>query len=385
MEGSIRTLLQSIEKREWMGYDPYDALNSPLLRKIPSKFFRLAFTQFFVYSPINFRNVLGVKDGVNPKSLGLELQALCALKEANSVEEDEFTKRTNRIVEMLLHCRSNGYQGLSWGFNFPWQDLTRFTKPNLPTIVNTSTIGNGLLDLFTITEEENILKMVNQIRLFILNEINRYRNENGICFSYTPIDSNVVHNASLLGTSILARLDNKEDRELINDVIRFTIHYQRKDGSWPYSLNKENGKERMQIDFHQGFNLDCLIAICQREEFDSDILRKSIISGAEFYFNEQFENGRSLWRWPKKWPIDIHHQAQGIITAVNMYTFTSNEKYKEIAKEIIDFTIDTFKKRDGNFAYQKWPILNNRINYIRWADEWMLLALSRYYQLCSDK
>jgi hypothetical protein len=294
----IRGLLHSFEDRERMGYDPYDALNSSIFQKLPSRFLKLASTQLFVYSPIDARKLVRVEKGINPKLLGLELMSLCTLMKKGPIKEKTFEIRSKKILDLLEKCRSKDHKGISWGFNFPWQDLTRYSEPYLPTIVNTSTIGHGLLDLYELTNDENVLNICYEIRDFILSEINIFRNEHGICFSYTPIDNNVVHNASLLGTSILARLDREEDHNKIKDVINFTLHYQRKDGSWPYSLNKSNGNERMQIDFHQGFNIDCLIRIYNNENFRSEKLLESITRGADFYFNEQFENGRSYWRWP---------------------------------------------------------------------------------------
>lgn len=30
----------------------------------------------------------------------------------------------------------------------------------------------------------------------------------------------------------------------------------------------------------------------------------------------------------------------------------------------------------GNFYYQKWPLVTNKLNYMRWNQGWMLLALT---------
>jgi hypothetical protein len=102
-----------------------------------------------------------------------------------------------------------------------------------------------------------------------------------------------------------------------------------------------------------------------------DALRKSV----EFYKNEQFlSDGRCKWRYPRLWPIDIHNQAQGIITFSRLSDIRL--EYLEFAKTIAKWTIDNMQNESGYFYYQKWPVITNKIPYIRWGQAWMLLALS---------
>lgn len=382
MDEITGNLLDSLLDRKFGGYDPYDALNSRLLKSIPSRFFRLGITQIYVYSPINLRPLTGVGKGINPKALGLILSAACRLHDSGEMEDKKFNRVSESLLQLIVGSRSKGYSCSCWGFNFPWQDLTRFSDPFIPTIVNTSFVANGLLDLYGITKDEKVLELCLGARQFILEDLNRFENEHGICFSYTPIDSNVVHNASLLGASYLSRLGkvtgNEEDLELVKKAMEFSLAYQREDGSWPYSLNKDNGSERMQIDFHQGFNIDCLLQIAETSGIETAEVNEAVGKGAEFYFDKQFEGGRSLWRWPRRWPVDIHHQAQGIITASRMLYFTGEDRYREKAYEIMAYTIKHFRKKDGRFCYQKWPLFKNRINYLRWSDAWMLLATAHF-------
>ena len=87
--------------------------------------------------------------------------------------------------------------------------------------------------------------------------------------------------------------------------------------------------------------------------------------GLEFYFNNQFNvDGWSYWRIPKKWPIDIHNQSQGIITF--SWVKSLDDKYGPFANKIAQWTIKNMQGRSGNFYYQKWPVINNKVNYLRW-------------------
>ena len=91
--------------------------------------------------------------------------------------------------------------------------------------------------------------------------------------------------------------------------------HQNLDGSWYYSFDPDTGKPKKQIDFHQGYVLETIKRICDFANIDISIYDKEIRLGLEFYRKNQFDdNGVSLWRLPKKWPVDIHNQSQGIIT-----------------------------------------------------------------------
>jgi hypothetical protein len=111
---------------------------------------------------------------------------------------------------------------------------------------------------------------------------------------------------------------------------------------------------------------------------NNDEIDSKLRKGINFYLEKQFHGGRSFWRWPKEWPIDIHHQAQGIITFSKYYKITREEKFNRKALEILDFTLNNFKKKNNSYSYQKWPIFSNKIEYMRWSNCWMLLAMSEY-------
>lgn len=372
-----------IEER-YGGYDPYDALNSDIIRKIPSKFFKLAFTQIFVYSPINFRKIFKVTKNENPKGLGLILRANCNLYRCGILDSNQFQNRVDEIDKILMEIRSEGYSGYSWGYNFPWQDITRYLEKYIPSIVNTSTISNAYLDLYEITKNKRYLDIARGTCEFIINDLNVFENKYGSCFSYTPIDNNVVHNANLMGAEILSRVGSKtgnsEYIKLAKRATDFSLAYQKKDGRWGYSLNPKKGTERMQIDFHQGFVLDSLI--CLQQNIEGLKIDSQIKKGANFYFGRQFRNGMTLWRYPRRLPKDIHHQAQGVITSYKMYELFKDEIYKVIHLKILQRLIKDFTK-GKKVTYQKW-FFNNNIQYIRWAHAWTLLGLSYSMKLFTE-
>jgi len=134
----------------------------------------------------------------------------------------------------------------------------------------------------------------------------------------------------------------------------YILTKQKPNGAWYFS--ETNGIERMQIDFHQGFILEALNDFIKYTNIDKEKYMDVLQKGAEFYKNEQFlPDGRGKWRYPRLWPIDIHNQAQGIITFSKLREI--RPEYLEFAKTIAKWTIDNMQDRSGYFYYQKWPVL----------------------------
>ncbi|MBL4706575.1 MAG: hypothetical protein JKY54_18750 [Flavobacteriales bacterium] len=156
----------------------------------------------------------------------------------------------------------------------------------------------------------------------------------------------------------------------------FVVNKQRTDGSWGYSINYATGEERNQIDFHQGYILDSLHYHRTISNDQSDELLNSIKKGLKFYRSRQFkEDGRSLWRIPKEWPVDIHNQAQGIITFSRLKEY--DEGYLPFANTIAEWTINNMQdKRQGHMIYKKYPTHKVRTPMMRWGQAWMHLALN---------
>ena len=375
---SLHDLLEYIAKEGFEGHDPYDALNSPVLIWLQNKWLRVAGTVFLRLFPINLRKFFGIKKGINPKGMGILLSAYATLYRSGFISSLEMV---DYIFEWLRQNHSKGYSGYCWGYNFPWQDRVRLLDRGIPTIVNTAFIGHGLLDHYDISNDGKALEMARSACDFVLNDLDIRKTDYGICFSYTPVKKVVVHNANVLGASLLARVYSHTREDKLLDYAKrsfdFTLHHQRKDGLWAYSASPETGKERFQTDWHQGFILDCLIWFIKATHPADEKYRKALTVGGEFYKTQFTPEGFSYWRYPRKWPVDIHNQAQGIITFSKLEEFLPGSI--QTAGKIARWTVANLRdKKQGYFYYEKWPLFTNRIPYLRWGQAWMLLALSTY-------
>ena len=116
---SLERLRLWVEIEEFQGWDPFDALNSPLLRKLSflGPYPRMAFIQTLRRLPVNLRPLLGIRKGHNPKGLGLFLWGyarLCALSGGR-----KFLARIDKLLDLLEGLKSKGHSGNCWGYNFP--------------------------------------------------------------------------------------------------------------------------------------------------------------------------------------------------------------------------------------------------------------------------
>jgi len=362
---TLADLQQNIGSNDFKGYDPYDVLKSPLPFQWLGKWGPILAIQATKRSPVNLRSLLGIPKGENPKGIGLLLNAYSQMSDP----DEELLKK---LFERLLDLRTKDATGYAWGYDFPWASPIKFLPAWSPTIVVTGFIAQGIFAYYKITKDPMAMEVLEGISAFMLS-LPTTENESGICFSYSSTMQDICFNASMLGAEHFARMYSltmdERSKELALKATSFTIQHQLENGAWPYSLNKE-GEARMQVDFHQGFVICSLLEVIEHLKGVPEEWNKALTRGVEFYRREQFtEEGRSLWRWPKKWPIDIHHQAQGIITFSRLGNV-------EFAQRIADWTIDNMCGNDGSFYYRVHRWGKDRSRYMRWGQAWMALALA---------
>ena len=390
IENSIISLLSFVKTNGWEGYDPYDGLNSELTSYISgqSKWIRIFFIQFNKNFPINLRRVLGIKKGIHIKGMGLFASAF--LKLFRVTGDVNFLYEATCCLDFLKNKSLKGhYPGHCWGDYFEYQSakgtLTSNTT-NIPDIINTVVCASAFLEHYKITGNEESLVIADSSRNFIIDAL--YVNCNGKAFfKYTPASepNGITYNASTHGVSLLSNvntyIEDEKSSEITQKVMDHVISKQNPNGAWYYGQVK--GRELMQIDFHQGFILDDLYDFIRYTKSSGDRYMKALLKGTEFYRNEQFlPDGRAKWRCPRQYPIDIHNQAQGIITFSRLSEIES--EYLDFAKKIAFWTIKSMQGGHGGFYYQKRRYFTNKITYMRWGQAWMMLALSCLLEKCEN-
>lgn len=382
-------LLDYCRANNWAGYDPYDALNSKIFNYLPFLDFRwprIIFTQALKRSPINFRPLLLIPKTENPKAIALFLMAFIKLRKLDLLENDNLIKV---MIEKLINLRSpnnlinptNPINSINpsnpyfcWGYSFPWQTRTILVPNGYPNLVCTAFAGNALLEAYEATGEERCLQMATSAGEYIVNEL--YWEEGSEAgFGYPlPSSREGVHNSNFLGAALLCRINkhNNEDKFLdpAMKVARYSAAKQREDGSWDYG---EKSTQRWIDNFHTGYNLCALRAISEyagTSEFEPHIRL-----GFEFYRNHFFrEDGAPRYFHDRTYPFDIHSVAQSIITLLALRDLDPNSV--TLAQNVFQWAMDNMWNDQGYFYYRGYPFLISKIPYMRWAEAWMLLALS---------
>ncbi|MCS2724524.1 hypothetical protein NXW08_14205 [Bacteroides uniformis] len=378
----IDKLITHIQKEKYKGYDPYDTLNSFIPFKLFGSFVQAAAIQFQLRNPINIRKIIGIKKEYSVKSLGLILHAYAILY--SRYPSKELLVEMNFLFDLIYSLRriDNRFKGWFWAVHYPivWKGRNR---PKFdPSSVLASTIFEGVFEYYRITNNEKAKEVLLGIAEFIQNCIPTTETEHGKCYSYTTTSSDIIFNANAFVCEVLAKCyflthDKQFQRDAIKSL-NFTVYHQKKNGSWMYRYYPDSGKEKNQIDFHQGFILNSLNEAIHYLSLEDKKYIDAIKKGYDFYINKQFtKDGRGMWRYPVLYPIDIHNQAVGIITFSKMSTYSSLSK--DVTSEIIEYTLSNlYNKKKGYFYYQKRKFFTNRIDYIRWNQSWMLLALAYY-------
>lgn len=374
---ALERLIQFVEKESYKGYDPYDILTSPLKIKKLGLLPSAIAIQIQKRNPINLRPLAGVKKGINPKGIGLFLQAYSLLYQYTG--DKAYKPKMDYLFKWLLDNPTPGYSGLCWGYNFDWASSKKYLDAYSPTIVVSGFIAKALCKYHEATQDDRAVEALQSISRFVINDLEATEDETGVCYSYSTAERDLCFNASLLGGELFASLfkltGDTSYKEKAMNAARFALSRQKEDGRWTYSIDVNTGKEREQIDFHQGYVIDSLYQIGRNTEAD---FSEAINKGMRYYRTRQFkDNGQCLWRVPSEWPTDIHNQAQGIISFSRLRHI--NPDYLPFANTIADWTISHMRNHNGSFQYKKYPLYSIKTPMIRWSQAWMMLALSELF------
>mgnify|MGYP001448534991 FL=1 len=373
---SNKQLQAYVEAENFKGYDPYDTLNSPIPFHWLGKWGPVLAIQFQKRNPFNIRALLGIKKAYNPKAVGLFLHAYAL--EYQKSKNAETLEKMNFFFNWLLENRTKGYEEYCWGYNFDWASPVKFLEKYSPTIVVSGFIAKGLFEYYQATENPKALEVLKSIGDFTENKLAWTKTDKGYCVSYSTKTVDCCYNANMLGAELFARLyyitKDSKYKELACKMTDFTIAYQKDSGLWNYSIDLKTGKERTQIDFHQGYVLDSIHYVLKYCG-DNGAYFNALKIGVAYYFNKQFkENGQSIFRVPNDYPVEIHNQAQGIISLTRLAYLS--EDYAPFAATIANWTAENMQSKKGYFYYKKYPYHTIKTPFMRWSQAWMMLALT---------
>jgi hypothetical protein len=380
IESALKKLISYIEKENYKGYDPYDALKSPLF-KLPffrsNKLLRFGAQQLVKRFPVNLRPLLLVPKGSNPVTFGLCIQAYSNLIKIYPDQKSNYELKINFLMDELISMIPAGFHGACWGYDFDWAARYTNIPAYQPTVVATGIITNALFVYYKDTGNKKALELCISASEFVLKDLNRTTDGDGdFCFSYSPFDKQVVFNANMKGVRLLSQVYSiTKDEKLKSEArkaISFVIKNQRNDGAWFYSTSAAG---KWIDNYHTGYVLDCIneyITCC-----DDGSYQLSLEKGYTFYLQNFFHQNSIPKFYDKQlYPVDCTATAQSILT------LTRFKNYK-LAESVAQWMIQNMQHRNGYFYFRKYKNHTERISFMRWSNAWMMLALSELLSLKS--
>jgi len=363
-------LAKYIQDQKYTGYDRYDGLESPLLKNIRNRKFRFYFQQITKRLPVNIRPLLLIPKGYNPVTLGLCLQAYTNLSKVFAELAVEFQSESELLLAELQKLSSPGWSGAAWGYDFDWESRYVSIPAFTPTIVATGIISNALFEYYLLTRNNHARVLLESAASFILKDIKRTYTDDTLCFSYSPLDNQLVFNASMKGARLLAQIyhltGDKEYLGVAVKAVRYVMNHQRSDGAWVYSLND---KREWVDNYHTGYILDALktySVLTNDKQFEDQIKL-----GLNYYISRFFENS-TIPRFldSKTYPVDSTAAAQSLITL-------SNFNQTELGIKVGIWIMENMQDKDGHIYFRRYPFFTSKVSFMRWSNAWMLAGYSK--------
>lgn len=368
------TLANAALANEFRGWDPFDGLASKLFRATPLSHLRLVrlfWTQLFKLMPINMRELALVPKLQNAKAVSLCLRAFLLL--------DRRADAAQALVHLLAgRADIKKWGDCAWGYPFDWQARAFFVPAGVPNLICTAYAIRALMAAHNqgLIGTEQTTQLIVSGAHFVKNHLSFERPNGRLIIRYVPNSAALVYNVVAWGAYIFAaafRLTGDAQwRQRATAAAQTVCDAQDLSGWWPYG---ESSHHNFVDGFHTGYNLEALTLV---EQLAGIELSKTIETGLKDYSVHFFGlDGEPYYYRDRPLPIDCHSAAQGALT----FLLVKPDAHREqLAVAIIDWaTRYMWDNQKGRFFYQKtWA--TNRINYFRWTQAWMLLAVAAVSQ-----
>ncbi|MFQ5629625.1 MAG: hypothetical protein ACE5I1_12750 [bacterium] len=226
-----------------------------------------------------------------------------------------------------------------------------------------------MFEYFKATNNDRAFALCESATRFVRCDLKKSQSGQKFCYSYSPVDNQIVFNASMKGARLLMQVFSETGDESLRkeaaDAVAYVMELQSENGAWTYA----RGDARKWVDnFHTAYILDCLDAYIENsgDAFFSQQRRK----GLDYYVNYFFEpNGIPKYYDKSQHPIDATAAAQSILTLARVGE-------TKLAGKVAMWMINNMFDERGYFYYQKHRFYTNKISYMRWSNAWMFLALA---------
>lgn len=361
-----------VEKHEYRGYEPFDGLSSWARPFAGGNLLaERLLMQLIRQSPFNLRPLFGVRPKDSTKGRGY--MAWGYLQLFRATRQQSCLDKATLCLEWLDQHKVPRFQHHSWSNHFDFVSRGGSYTSDDPIIVWTSSIGHAYVEAFEITGREWFLRIAESACNWIL-QLPREKTSRGDCLSYLADRQASVHNANMLGASLLARTakhtGSEECRRVARSAMEYSCSRQLSDGSWLYA---EEPKYHWIDNFHTGYNLESLHSYI--EATGDQEFRPHLDKGLAFYKAHFFEDsGRPKYYHTRAYPVDIQCAAQAIDTLARFSE--SDPECMELAQRVAAWSIGNMQDAKGYFYYRQYPLLKAKIPMLHWGQATMFKALA---------
>ena len=369
---SIEALCSWVEEHHYKAYDPGDGQLSPLRHlALGNSFLKRLLTAAVLRVPFNIRPLLGIQPHISTKGMGY--MAWGYTKMFAHTGDSRFAERARFCLDWLIEHRAPRFDHYCWGNHFDFSTRAGTIPAHEPTIVWSSLIGQAFLEAHQALGDTKYLNVAVSVGNWILT-LPREQTESGACLSYVAFKQSSIHNSSMLGAALLARVGsltrNNEALHVAKAAMTYSCSRLNADGSWFYG---EHPMYHWIDNFHTGYNLDSLK---RYRDATGDRSFDPQMSRAFDYFKSNFfeTGGRPKYYHNRVYPIDIQCAAQ----AIDTLSFFSEEQDDalSLAQAVAGWTIDNMQGEDGHFFYRDlgWTLI--RTPMLHWGQGTMFKALA---------
>jgi hypothetical protein len=362
LEDAIRKVERWVEDHEYKGYEPFDGLSSPVRRWIDGHLFlERLLLQLIRQSPINLRPLFGVRPLESTKGRGYMASGYLTMLKVTS--DVTYAQRATNCLDWLSECGSRSGT-FAWGNHFDFASRGGGYSRGEPIIVWTALIGHAFLDGFERLGEPRYLEVATRICEWIV-ALPRERTDSGTCLSYHALYQSSIHNANMLGASMLARTaritGDREALDVAKEAMEYSCSRQLPNGGWYYA---EEPRYQWIDNFHTAYNLDslkCYVEQTQDVSYEGH-LRRGFRFWKRTFFND---DGRPRYYHNRAYPIDSQCAAQAIETCANFAEYDQGSL--ELGCRIARWTIAHMQDPQGYFYYRRYPLVWARTPMLHWA------------------
>lgn len=389
INSSLKELLVWFEKNGCSGYDPYDIRGTRFMIQLialGNRFYlfeiiREGIFELLLLFPLFFRKLFRIRKKVNAKAMGLMASSYLDLYQLT--KEDKFKKAFQHCFTWLDNNKVSFGQGIGWGYPFSWKSAN-LIPANTPNGIVTTAVGEAYWKLYKNSGNVEHLNTCKKIAFFLSTlPIDRISKDE-ICFSYTPIYINHVHNLNLFVAEFLIKVGTEISDDNLTSLglhaLNYSIACQEDDGSFDYNGPPEK-LQKFYDNYHTAFVIRMLYSMHKmlKDEKIKTALDKCVLHWKTNFF----EDGRIPKFTPNRlYRIDVHSSAEAINCLAQIDDLYPGSI--ELAENIALWTIENLQDKTGYFYHGifksrafKVPF-KSKIAYTRWAQAWMLKGLSSY-------